>query len=141
MPHEELRPLHHTFVPHAMSTTTERPPFGLTVSERDRCKIFHMSGRLMDQKEADSLMLALDRELGDHRDLNVLLDMSQLQYMNSTGLNILISVLTRTRKNGGEVLITGMSSGVRQLFVVTKLDSVFTIKGSVDEALAALAKG
>jgi anti-sigma B factor antagonist len=124
-----------------MSTTTERPPFGLTVSERERCKIFHLSGRLMDQKEADSLMHALDKELGDHRDLNVLLDMGQLQYMNSTGLNILISVLTRTRKNGGEVLICGMSSGVRQLFIVTKLDSVFTIKGSVDEALAALSKG
>ena len=61
--------------------------------------------------------------------------------MNSTGLNILISVLTRTRKNGGEVLISGMSNGVRQLFIVTKLDSVFTIKASIDEALASLAKG
>ncbi|MBK9759762.1 MAG: STAS domain-containing protein [Flavobacteriales bacterium] len=123
-----------------MSTTTERPPFGLTVSQRDGCKIFHMTGRLMDQKEADHMMEILEHELGDHRDLNVLLDMSQLQYMNSTGLNILISVLTRTRKGGGEVLISGMSTGVRQLFIVTKLDTVFTIKNSVEEALAALVK-
>ena len=123
-----------------MSTTTERPPFGLTVSQRDQCKIFHMTGRLMDQKEADHMMEILEHELGDHRNLNVLLDMSQLQYMNSTGLNILISVLTRTRKGGGEVLISGMSTGVRQLFIVTKLDTVFTIKDSVEEALATLVK-
>ena len=123
-----------------MSTTTERPPFGLTVSQRDGCKIFHMTGRLMDQKEADHMMEILEHELGDHRNLNVLLDMSLLQYMNSTGLNILISVLTRTRKGGGEVLISGMSTGVRQLFIVTKLDTVFTIKDSVEEALATLVK-
>ena len=123
-----------------MSITTERPPFGLTVSERDRCKIFHLSGRLMDQKEADHMMEVLENELGSQTGLNVLLDMSQLQYMNSTGLNILISVLTRTRKGGGEVLISGMSTGVKQLFMVTKLDTVFTIKGSVDEAIASLAK-
>jgi anti-sigma B factor antagonist len=124
-----------------MSTTTERPPFGLTVSQRDRCKIFHMTGRLMDQKEADHMMEVLENELGDQRDFNVLLDMSQLQYMNSTGLNILISVLTRTRKGGGEVLISGMSIGVRQLFIVTKLDTVFKIKDSVDEALASIKVG
>jgi anti-sigma B factor antagonist len=123
-----------------MSTTTERPPFGLSVSQRDRCTIFHMTGRLMDQKEADHLMYVLERELGDKRELNVLLDMSQLQYMNSTGLNIIISVLTRTRKSGGEVLISGVSSGVRQLFIVTKLDTVFSIKDSVEDAIASLQK-
>jgi anti-sigma B factor antagonist len=121
-----------------MSTITERPPFGLTVSQRDRCKIFHLSGRLMDQKEADQMMAVLEQELGEQTGMNVLLDMSQLQYMNSTGLNILISVLTRTRKGGGEVLISGLSTGVKQLFMVTKLDTVFTIKGTVDEAMASL---
>lgn len=123
-----------------MSITTERPPFGLSVSQRDRCKIFHLSGRLMDQKEADQMMAVLEQELGDQTGLNVLLDMSQLQYMNSTGLNILISVLTRTRKGGGEVLISGLSTGVKQLFMVTKLDTVFGIKGTVDEAIASLAR-
>ncbi len=83
-------------------------------------------------------VVGAEAKLGDETGLNVLLDMSQLQYMNSTGLNILISVLTRTRKGGGEVLISGLSTGVKQLFMVTKLDTVFTIKGTVDEALASL---
>ncbi|HMU13975.1 MAG: STAS domain-containing protein [Bacteroidetes bacterium] len=123
-----------------MSTITERPPFGLSVSQHGRNKIFHMTGRLMDQKEADHMIEVLEQELGSGTGANVILDMSQLQYMNSTGLNILISVLSRTRKGGGETLISGMSTGVKQLFTVTKLDTVFTIKDTVEEALGSLPK-
>ena len=119
---------------------TERLPFDLSVTKEQRCKVFHLHGRLMDQQQADRLMTTLEDELADGTS-TVVLDMGDLQYMNSTGLNILINVLTRTRKNGGEVLISGMSNGVRQLFIVTKLDSVFTIKALIDEALASLAKG
>jgi anti-sigma B factor antagonist len=125
-----------------MSTpsATERPPFGLTTSERNGCRIFHMTGRLMDQQQADHLMEVLDKELGTTPGMNTILDCSQLQYMNSTGLNIVISVMTRTKQNGGEVLLAGLTSAVRQLFAVTKLDTVFKITGSVDEALAVMPK-
>lgn len=118
-------------------TVTDRPMFDLAVSAERNCKVFHLKGRLMDQQQADRLMSTLDDELGgDHK--TVILDMTELQYMNSTGLNILINVLTRTRNAGGDAIISGLSPSVRQLFVVTKLDSVFTITGGVDEALAKL---
>jgi anti-sigma B factor antagonist len=68
----------------------------------------------------------------------VILDMTELQYMNSTGLNILINVLTRTRNAGGDTLIAGVSNSVRQLFLVTKLDTVFTMTATIDEAVAKL---
>ncbi len=121
-----------------MSTTTERPPFELHVSGRDGRKIFHLKGRLMDQQQADQLMAALDEHLAGDAKVDVVIDMSELQYMNSTGLNIMISVLGRSRKNGGEVVMAGLTSGVRQLFTVTKLDSVFRIADNVDAALAQL---
>jgi anti-sigma B factor antagonist len=119
-------------------TVTDRPTFDLAISEEKGCKVFHLKGRLMDQQQADRLMGALDSELkGDHK--SVILDMSELQYMNSTGLNILINVLNRTRSAGGDTIIAGVSSSVRQLFVVTKLDTVFAITSSVDEAVGKLA--
>jgi len=70
--------------------------------------------------------------------MNVVLDMEKLLYMNSTGLNIMISVLTRTKKTGGQVVLAAVSHGVRQLFVVTKLDTVFPILDTVELALAKL---
>jgi anti-sigma B factor antagonist len=123
-----------------MTTTTDRPPFGLSVSDRDDAKIFHLSGRLMDQQQADHLMEVLDEHLKDNDGTSVVLDMGELVYMNSTGLNIMISVLTRTRKAGGKVLLAAVSHGVRQLFIVTKLDTVFPILDSVDLALAEIKK-
>lgn len=116
-------------------TVTDRPPFDLVISEEQGCMVFHMRGRLMDQQQADRLMETLDQELGKgHK--SVILDLSELQYMNSTGLNILINVLTRTRNAGGDTLIAGVSNSVRQLFVVTKLDTVFIMTPDVASAVA-----
>ncbi|MGB3526625.1 MAG: STAS domain-containing protein [Flavobacteriales bacterium] len=120
------------------STATDKPAFSLHVTEQEGTKVFHLKGRLMDQQQADHLMEVLDTNLKDNEGVNVILDMSDLLYMNSTGLNIMISVLTRTRKAGGEVLLANISHGVRQLFVVTKLDTVFPILDSVELALAKL---
>ena len=118
-------------------TVTDRPMFDLAISDERNCKVFHLKGRLMDQQQADRLMSTLDTELAyGHK--TVVLDMSELQYMNSTGLNILINVLTRTRNAGGDTLISGVSNSVRQLFLVTKLDTVFTLTATVDEAVAKL---
>jgi anti-sigma B factor antagonist len=116
-------------------TVTDRPTFDLAVSDEQSCQVFHLRGRLMDQQQADRLMAALEAELGKGHKF-VVLDLSELQYMNSTGLNILINVLTRTRNAGGDTLIAGVSNSVRQLFVVTKLDSVFIITPDVASAVA-----
>ena len=116
-------------------TVTDRPTFDLAVSDGKNCKVFHLKGRLMDQQQADRLMSTLDAELAAGF-RHVILDLTELQYMNSTGLNILINVLTRTRNAGGDTLIAGMSNSVRQLFIVTKLDTVFIITATIAEAEA-----
>lgn len=116
---------------------TDSSTFDIAVAEEQGCKVFHLKGRLMDQQQADRLMATLDEELGKGHS-SVILNMSELQYMNSTGLNILINVLTRTRNAGGDTLIAGVSTSVRQLFLVTKLDSVFVITPGVAEAVAKL---
>ena len=121
-----------------MTTATDKSPFELTVSDEAGAKVFHLQGRLMDQHQADHLMNVLDEHLNGKDGMNVVLDMGQLLYMNSTGLNIMISVLTRTKKTGGQVVLAAVSHGVRQLFVVTKLDTVFPILDSVEMALAEL---
>ena len=119
-------------------TATDKPAFELSVSDEPGAKVFHLKGRLMDQQQADHLMKVLDEHLSGKDGMNVVLDMGHLLYMNSTGLNIMISVLTRTRKTGGQVALAAVSHGVRQLFVVTKLDTVFPLLDSVELAMAKL---
>ncbi|MBK7286889.1 MAG: STAS domain-containing protein [Flavobacteriales bacterium] len=119
------------------STATDKPTFELNVSDQEGAKVFHLKGRLMDQQQADHLMEVLDKHLEGNEGVRDPRH-GELLYMNSTGLNIMISVLTRTRKEGGQVLLADMSHGVRQLFIVTKLDTVFPILDTVELALAKL---
>ena len=76
------------------STATDKPAFSLHVTDEQGAKVFHLHGRLMDQQQADHLMAVLDEHLKDNEGVNVILDMGGLVYMNGTGLNIMISVLT-----------------------------------------------
>ena len=111
--------------------------FTCNVSDAENAKLFKLSGRLMDQAEADDLMATLEKEIGSGQN-KILLELSELKYMNSTGLNVMINVLTKTRNAGGEAILVNVSESVKQLFVVTKLDTIFTIATSTEEALEKL---
>ncbi len=62
------------------------------------------------------------------------IDLSQLRFLNSAGLNFLISVLTKSRNAGGDTVITNVSEDASKLLVLTKLKHVFTTANSVEDA-------
>lgn len=65
-------------------------------------------------------------------------DLEDMDYMNSTGLTFLISILTRSRSAGGEVAIANLSDSIKKILLITRLNSAFNIYESVEEALEAL---
>lgn len=64
------------------------------------------------------------------------LDLSDVKFIDSTGLGAILSVLKRVGK-GGEILVTGTSETVGSMFKLTRMDRVFPMYPTVDEALAA----
>lgn len=65
-------------------------------------------------------------------------DLIDMDFMNSSGLTFLISILTRSRSAGGEVAIANLSENIKKILLITRLHSAFSIYGSVEEALKAL---
>lgn len=61
-------------------------------------------------------------------------DISGIGYMNSTGLSLLIRLLTRFRNQGGELVLINPSEQVQQLLVITKLNAIFSVVNSLEEA-------
>jgi anti-sigma B factor antagonist len=59
------------------------------------------------------------------------IDMSGVEFCDSTGMNVLLSCLRRVRERGGELEIASPKPAVRKILQVTGLDSVFTL---VDDA-------
>lgn len=66
------------------------------------------------------------------------IDLSQLNLMNSVGLSFLIAVLTKSRNAGGETIITSVSAKISQLLTITKLNSIFIVCDSCEEGVEAM---
>ncbi len=52
-----------------------------------------------------------------------------------TGLGVLVSMSKKIREAGGELRLAGLNEDLRTLFELTKLDSLFAIKDTMEEAL------
>lgn len=61
-------------------------------------------------------------------------DISDVRYINSSGIGVLITILTKFRNKGGDVVIVNPSEHVKKLLVITKLNAIFTIVDTIEEA-------
>ncbi len=57
----------------------------------------------------------------------VVIDMSGVEFCDSTGMNALLSALRQVRKRGGELELAAPRPAIRKILRVTGLDAVFTI--------------
>jgi anti-sigma B factor antagonist len=65
-----------------------------------------------------------------------LIDIDNVRYINSSGIGVLITILTKFRNKGGELFLISPSEHVKKLLIITKLQAIFNIVNSVDEALS-----
>ena len=68
------------------------------------------------------------------------IDIQDVRYINSSGIGVLITILTKFRNKGGEVILIKPSDSVEKLLVITKLNSIFTIVSNLDHAFRELVK-
>lgn len=61
----------------------------------------------------------------------VVIDMSAVDFCDSTGMNVLLSALKRMRERGGALEVAAPRPAVRKILQVTGLDSVFTVHDEV----------
>jgi anti-sigma B factor antagonist len=83
------------------------------------------------QELKDLVGAALDK--GERR---ILIDFSQTGYIDSSGLGALVSISKRVREAGGELRLSGLNEDLRSLFELTKLDTLFAIAETPQQALA-----
>jgi anti-sigma B factor antagonist len=65
------------------------------------------------------------------------IDFSRTGYIDSSGLGVLVSLSKKIREQGGELRLAGLNEDIQTLFELTKLDTLFAIAKTPEEALAA----
>lgn len=71
---------------------------------------------------------------GSHQ---VVLDLENVDFIDSTGLGVLVGAVRRARAEDGDLRIVCTNSRLLRIFDITGLDQVFTIDASVDGAISA----
>jgi anti-sigma B factor antagonist len=67
----------------------------------------------------------------------LVLDLEALDFLDSTGLGTIVSVLKRARTHGGDLRLVCTEARIRRLFEITGLDKAVPLHASVDDAISA----
>jgi anti-sigma B factor antagonist len=63
----------------------------------------------------------------------MVIDLEKVRYISSSGLGLLITLLTKMKNAGGELFLTAPSEHVKKLLLITKLNGIFTVVESVKD--------
>ena len=105
-----------------------------SIEERYNCVIIEFRGKLMGGPDATDFNDDLHELIEDGKK-EVIADLSNVSFMNSSGLGILIGGLTTMRNAGGDLRIAGANKRIESLLMVTKLITVFNHYRTVEEAV------
>jgi anti-sigma B factor antagonist len=96
--------------------------------------VLDLQGSLMGGPEAVSLNDAINRFL-DQKSLKLVINLSSVERVNSSGLGILIKALTTFKTNGGELKLAHVNENLGNLLSMTKLDTILESYDSEDAAV------
>jgi len=97
--------------------------------------IIGVDGQLIVGNRHDLKKKVLDAmEAGERK---FVVDFAATGYIDSSGLGVLVSLAKKVREAGGDLRLAGLNEDLRTLFELTKLDTLFTLMDTVEEAVAA----
>lgn len=96
-------------------------------SFQDEVPTIFLKGRLLEISDAKEIIEWVDHKLQQKGWKYLFIDLAELDYINSSGLSVFLQILTKTRKNGHDVLLKNISPKVHELLIITKLNAVFNI--------------
>lgn len=111
--------------------------FEYNINKQSDYAVIHLSGELIEKGQAMSLLENAET-LAKETCNKWAIDLEQLKYMNSSGLNTLIQLLTKARVAGGEAVLYNMNKKINELILITKLHTLFKVAENKEAALKLL---
>ncbi|MDH5365347.1 MAG: STAS domain-containing protein [Cyclobacteriaceae bacterium] len=99
--------------------------------------VVNLTGDLIGEDNGFTL-LELVNDTISNKIIKCVINISDLRYINSSGIGVLITVLTKFRNKGGEVYLVKPSESVKKLLIITKLNAIFNVSEKIEEAILKL---
>ncbi len=78
--------------------------FSYTTSQQNGITVFKLEGEIIDKNQTTGLIEQIDKLIASGKK-HIVLDLGGVRYMNSSGLNVLVNILTKARNAGGDVSV------------------------------------
>jgi anti-sigma B factor antagonist len=101
----------------------------------DKATIFDISGDV-DMSNSPELRKALLHEIRDVRASRVIVNLSGVKYMDSSGVASLVEALKASRDVGSNLVLFGLSASTREVLQLSRLLKVFEVRDNEEQALA-----
>ena len=105
----------------------------IKVSENGKVNILQLKGRL-DLSNAGELKETVTTLLGQDKNL-MHFNMREVDFINSSGLGALVSMMKDIRLNKGRLTLSDLAPYVHEIFDITQLSNVFEIYSNEEEAI------
>ena len=111
----------------------------LTVENIGDIALVSVHGDHLDASVTDEFKRDMVPSLDGH--IKVVLDMSELRFVDSAGIGAILSCLRRLSAKDGDLKLCGVTKPVRASFEIARMHRIIDILDTRDEALAAFAEG
>ena len=101
--------------------------------------VISLSGSLSTSINCNELLEVINEDVFPNS-TKVVINMKDLTYMNSEGIGVFITILTKSRNRDGELVLTNVNQTIKKLLAITKLEKIFNIEETEAEGVAYLTK-
>jgi anti-sigma B factor antagonist len=108
----------------------------VAVSEQNGISIISVSGKMMGGTDTGELDAQLYGLLG-RGVKGAVVDLKNCEWINSSGLSILIHHYKKFRDAGGELFLANLTDKIERIMVISRLTEVFTVFDTLDDAVVA----
>ncbi|MCK5145538.1 STAS domain-containing protein [bacterium] len=109
-------------------------------TRQDDVLVLTISGELMGGEEAVKFQDLIYRSI-EKEEVNIVANLKDINWMNSSGLGMLMGALTTLRSSGGDLRLAEVPDRVKRPITVTKLDRVLSMFATVDLAVQSFVEG
>jgi anti-sigma B factor antagonist len=106
----------------------------------DKLVIFSLEGKLTGLEGRGVIQDRVRETTARTKVKHVILDLSKVMWIDSTGLGELIASLSSIKKQDGTLVLASLQAPVQSLLKMTNLDQIFEVYDSVDKAISKLSK-
>ena len=108
--------------------------FSFEIKNFSNCTVISLRGKIITDNDIDDLLISANESIINSNS-KLIFNLFELNHINSSGINLFMKILTKTRINNGDLIFCGVNGNVGNLFKIAKLNGIYTIFDSLEEAL------